>query len=245
MLRSFNLLRKYPAVLNISDLKPLFWQQVLFATPTHPVCAMSHQTLSVKPIVISGPSGSGKSTLLNKLFAEFPGCFAFSISHTTRNPRPGEVDGKDYHFVTKDDFVKLVGENGFLEHAQFSGNMYGTSKKSVKDISSSGQLCVLDVEINGVKSIKQSDLKPKPRFIFVRPPSMEELRRRLESRGTETADSLKKRLDSAQEAMDYAESGAYDHIIDNKELEVAYEHLKGILIEDLHKIQGEKLKKGQ
>ncbi|XP_005095062.2 guanylate kinase isoform X2 [Aplysia californica] len=201
---------------------------------------------SLRPIVISGPSGSGKSTLLNKLFAEYPGCFAFSVSHTTRNPRAGEENGVAYHFVTREDFQNLIAQNGFLEHAQFSGNLYGTSKKSVNDIGSSGQLCVLDVEINGVKSIKNSDMQPRPRFIFVKPPGLEELKKRLQGRGTETEESLQKRLDSVKEAIDYAEeSGAYDHIVVNDDLEIAYEHLKGILIEDITKLQTSKLKKGE
>ncbi|XP_059178503.1 uncharacterized protein LOC131957757 [Physella acuta] len=192
----------------------------------------------LRPIVMSGPSGSGKSTLLEKLFAEFPGCFAFSVSHTTRSPRPGEKDGVAYFFVKREEFEKLKAENGFLENAEFSGNLYGTSKKSVNDIMKSGKLCVLDVEVNGVKNIKKSDFKPKPRYIFVKPPSIEELRKRLDHRNTETKESLEKRISAAKEAFEYAEQdGAYDHIIVNNDLEVAYKELKDILQSDIKLVQ--------
>lgn len=194
---------------------------------------------SLKPIVISGPSGSGKSTLLQKLFKEFPGCFEFSVSHTTRKPREGETEGKDYYFVERDAFEKMVGEGGFLEHAQFSGNCYGTSKMAVEKVQSSGKICILDVEINGVKNIKNTNLNAK--YIFVQPPSIESLEKRLRGRGTETEESLKKRLDTAQEALDYSkEPGAYDHIIVNDDLEVAYEKLKGILSVEPQNLQNGK-----
>ncbi|PVD38139.1 hypothetical protein C0Q70_00750 [Pomacea canaliculata] len=200
-------------------------------------------TSALRPIVVSGPSGSGKSTLLNRLFKEFPDCFAFSVSHTTRQPRKGEEDGKDYYFVKREEFEELIKNNGFLEYAQFSGNMYGTSKMAVQTIQESGKLCILDVEINGVKSIKKAGMKPEPRFIFVKPPSIESLKSRLEGRGTETEESLKKRLETAQEAMDYAaKPGAYDHIIVNDDFDVAYEKLRGILLEDIAELKGAKHK---
>ncbi|XP_078325888.1 uncharacterized protein LOC111125194 isoform X6 [Crassostrea virginica] len=157
--------------------------------------------MAVQPIVISGPSGSGKSTLLTRLFKEFPNCFAFSVSHTTRKPREGEIHGKDYFFVAMEDFEKMISEGSFLEHAQFSGNRYGTSKMAVEMIQKSGKLCVLDVEVNGVKNIKQTDLNAK--YIFVKPPSLEDLKKRLEGRGTESMESLQKRLDTAHEALQY------------------------------------------
>jgi guanylate kinase len=99
------------------------------------------------PIVISGPSGAGKSTILKRLFEEFPNKFGFSISHTTRNPRAGEENGREYHFVTKEEFLDLVDKKGFIEHAQFGGNHYGTSIKAVEDIAEKGRICILDIEM--------------------------------------------------------------------------------------------------
>lgn len=189
-------------------------------------------SMAPQPIVISGPSGSGKSTLLTRLFQEFPNCFAFSVSHTTRKPRKGEQNEKDYYFVSMEDFEKMIKDGLFLEHAQFSGNRYGTSKMAVELIQKSGRLCVLDVEINGVKNIKQTDLNAK--YVFVKPPSLEDLRKRLEGRGTETKESLQKRLDTAQEALEYAEQpGSYDHIIVNDDVDTAYSQLRSIVIDDI------------
>lgn len=100
-----------------------------------------------RPIVVSGPSGSGKSTLLGRLFKEYPDKFGFSVSHTTRGPRNGEQDGREYNFTTKDKFLKLVDEGGFIEHAQFGSNLYGTSVQAVKDIAEKGRICILDIEM--------------------------------------------------------------------------------------------------
>lgn len=100
-----------------------------------------------RPIVVSGPSGAGKSTLLKRLFAEYPDRYGFSISHTTRGPRAGEENGREYHFVTREDFQKLVEANGFIEHAQFGSNLYGTSVQAVKDVRDKGRTCILDIEM--------------------------------------------------------------------------------------------------
>ena len=100
-----------------------------------------------RPIVVSGPSGAGKSTLLKRLFAEYPERYGFSISHTTRGPRAGEENGREYHFVTKEEFLDLVEKKGFVEHAQFGGNHYGTSIKAVEDIAAQGRVCILDIEM--------------------------------------------------------------------------------------------------
>ena len=97
--------------------------------------------------MISGPSGAGKSTILKRLFAEFPDKFGFSVSHTTRAPRAGEEDGREYHFTTKEKFLELVEQGGFIEHAQFGGNHYGTSIRAVEEIAERGRVCILDIEM--------------------------------------------------------------------------------------------------
>ena len=97
--------------------------------------------------MISGPSGSGKSTLLKRVLDQYPDRFGFSVSHTTRAPRQGEQDGQHYNFTNKDAFLKLVDEDGFIEHAQFGSNLYGTSVKAVKDVAEQGRVCILDIEM--------------------------------------------------------------------------------------------------
>jgi guanylate kinase len=113
--------------------------------PDHSLTPIS--SLENRPIVVSGPSGAGKSTLLKRLFAEYPDRFGFSISHTTRGPRAGEENGREYHFVSREDFTKLVEANGFIENAQFGSNLYGTSVQAVKDVRDRGRICILDIEM--------------------------------------------------------------------------------------------------
>jgi len=183
---------------------------------------------NLEPVVFSGPSGAGKSTLLKKLFAEFPDAFGFSVSHTTRQPRAGEVDGVDYHFVTREKMMEEIGANAFIEYADFASKMYGTSKKSIRDVAANNKICILDVDEQGVKNMKASDLDCK--YVFVQPPSIEELEKRLRGRGSETEDSLKKRLETVQSALDFSKTGCYDVVITNDDLERAYAELKNFLV---------------
>lgn len=172
-------------------------------------------------IVVSGPSGAGKSTLLKRLFAQHPDTFGFSVSHTTRSPREGEAEGVHYHFVPKTTFLDLISKNAFIEHTHFSSNYYGTSKKAVEHVASKGRVCILDIEMEGVKQVKQSTFPAK--FIFIQPPSIEALRARLEGRGTESASSLQNRLDQATKELEYAAlPGSHDKIIVNDDLEKCY-----------------------
>ncbi|KAI9288753.1 guanylate kinase [Umbelopsis sp. AD052] len=178
--------------------------------------------------VLSGPSGSGKSTLLKKLFSEYPDTFGFSVSHTTRQPRQGEENGKDYHFVNKDDMIKEVEEGKFIESATFSGNMYGTSIKAVQDVVARGKICVLDIDMQGVQAVKHTTLNP--RYIFVQPPSLETLEKRLRGRGTEAEDAILNRLAASRRELEYAQQpNAYDRIIINDDLNRAYEDLKNAI----------------
>ncbi|KAL0851268.1 hypothetical protein ABMA28_007103 [Loxostege sticticalis] len=178
-----------------------------------------------RPLVLCGPSGSGKSTLLKRLLKEFPDKFGFSVSHTTRNPRPGEKDGVHYHFTNKEDMTAAVAKGEFIETATFSGNMYGTSKRAVDDVRRTGKICVLDIEIEGVKQVKTTDLDPL--LVFVMPPSIEELERRLRARNTECEEALRKRLDTAIREIEFGKQpGNFHIIIMNDNLDKAYTDLR-------------------
>ncbi|KAG0374080.1 guanylate kinase [Mortierella sp. AD032] len=181
-----------------------------------------------RPIVISGPSGAGKSTFLKRLFAEYPDKFGFSVSNTTRKPRAGEVDGVDYNFLTREEFLAGVERGDFIEHAEFSGNMYGTTVQGVKSVGDKGRICILDIDMQGVKLVKKTDLNPY--YLSVQPPSIEELEKRLRGRGTEKEADIQGRLAAAQGELDYAkEEGAYDETIVNDDLEAAYTKFKAYI----------------
>ncbi|KAL6107986.1 guanylate kinase 1b isoform X2 [Pungitius pungitius] len=189
-----------------------------------------------RPVVLSGPSGAGKSTLMKRLMREHEGVFGFSVSHTTRNPRPGEEDGKDYHFSTREVMQEGIDNGDFIENAVFSGNMYGTSKAAIEDVLAMNKICILDVDIQGVKRIKETDLNPI--YISIQPPSMEILETRLRDRQTETEESLQKRLEAARVDMELSnEPGVFDAVIINDDLEKAYEELKDMLNDEIQKIQ--------
>lgn len=171
---------------------------------------------------------------MKKLFAEFPGKFGFSISNTTRKPRAGEVDGKDYYFTSIEEFQKMIKEEAFIEWAQFSGNYYGTSIASVKKLIEGEHkvIPILDIDLQGVLSVKKTELDAQ--FIFLSPPSIEELKQRLENRGTETPESLKKRIDAAAYEMEEAKKGIHDIIIVNDDLDKAYGELKTFIFDKEH-----------
>lgn len=185
-----------------------------------------------RPVVISGPSGAGKSTLLKKLMKEYDSVFGFSVSHTTRNPRPGEVNGKDYHYVTREVMQTGIDNGEFIESAVFSGNMYGTSKAAVQEVQAKNLICILDIDMQGVRSIKKTDFDPI--YITVQPPSMAVLEKRLRDRKTESEESLQRRLLAAKVDMEFSkEPGVFDVQIINDNLEEAYGQLKHALLEEI------------
>lgn len=189
-----------------------------------------------RPVVLSGPSGAGKSTLLKKLMKEYDSVFGFSVSHTTRKPRPGEENGKDYHYVTREVMQASIDNGEFIENAEFSGNMYGTSKAAVQDVQAKNLICILDIDMQGVRNIKRTDLNPI--YISIQPPSLDVLEKRLRDRKTESEESLQKRLHAARVDMEYSkEPGIFDVVIINENLDDAYRNLKEALLEEITKVK--------
>lgn len=186
-------------------------------------------------IVISAPSGTGKTTLTHMLLKEFPN-LEFSVSYTTRKPRPGEVNGKDYFFVDRKTFEKMVEERDFLEWAEVYGNLYGTSKTQVLKALHQGKDVLLDIDTQGALQVKKNF--PEAVLIFILPPSLKELERRLRNRGTDDEETIERRLKIARKEIERAP--LYDYIVVNDVLEKAFEQLKSIIIAE--KCRTERLK---
>lgn len=158
---------------------------------------------------------------------------------TTRQPRPGEENGSAYHFVTRERFQDLIKQNAFIEHAEFSKNLYGTSAQAVKDVATQGKRCILDIDSQGVKLIKANHSSLNPIYIFLSPPSLSSLRSRLTGRGTETVEALTSRLEASTAEIEYARTpGAYDAVVVNDNLEQAYSQLRMCIIENRWKEVG-------
>lgn len=149
-------------------------------------------------IVVSGPSGAGKGTLIEAALEEVPN-LSFSVSATTRKPRPGEVDGRDYVFLSRETFEEWVEAGKFLEWAEYSGNLYGTPAGQADEILDAGRSVILDIELQGARQVREN--RPDAVMVFVRAPSLEETRRRLEGRATETADAIRSRMSAARAAI--------------------------------------------
>ncbi len=176
-------------------------------------------------LIVSSPSGAGKTTLCNRLLSEFAD-LRFSTSHTTRTPRPGEVDGKDYHFTDVDTFEKMVEDDIFIEWAFVHGNRYGTARTEVRGAATAGVDLIFDVDFQGARQIKEQ--YPNAAAVFVLPPSIEELHRRLRTRGTESPESLERRFKAALEEI--GNHGLFDYLVVNDDLETAYDRLRAILL---------------
>lgn len=175
-------------------------------------------------VVVSGFSGSGKGTLMKALVEKYHQ-YALSISATTRQPRPGEENGREYFFVTREAFQKMAEENALIEYAQYVENYYGTPREYVEKQLASGRDVILEIEIQGALRIKEQ--YPDALLLFVTPSSAEELKRRLTNRGTESAEVIEARLKRAAEEAEGVE--AYDYIVVNDELEACTERLHQLI----------------
>lgn len=175
-------------------------------------------------VVISAPSGGGKGTILKELFQR-DNNLRLSVSATTRAPRPGEENGKQYYFITREEFEHLIAEGKMLEHAEYVGNYYGTPRGPVEDWTAQGLDVILEIEVQGGAQVKK--LMPECVSIFVSPPSMAVLSQRLHGRGTEDEATVQKRLTKAREELPHAKE--YDYVVCNDRLEDAVEDIRAIL----------------
>lgn len=174
--------------------------------------------------ILSAPSGAGKTSLLKALREQDRGLHV-SVSHTTRDRRPGEQDGMDYHFVSRDEFLRMVGEGGFLEHAEVFGNYYGTSEDAVNAELKAGHDTVLEIDWQGARQVRQRF--PEAVSIFVLPPDQQALRDRLDARGQDSEETIQRRMNQAVEEMShYAE---FDYLIINDDFDTALGQLAAVV----------------
>ena len=178
-----------------------------------------------KTFIICGPSGVGKGTVVARLLASDPKLY-FSVSATTRPPRPGVVDGKHYHFLSREQFQRWIDEDAFLEHAEFVGNLYGTPKLYVDKAMDQGRDVILDIEIQGAEQVHRR--RPEAIRIYVAPPSWAELERRLIGRGTEDMEKVRRRLERGKE--EFAVARDFDYFVINDTVDRAVEELRAILL---------------
>ncbi len=201
----------YPSTPTCADYTPL----------TQPDQPASAQPRTGRLIVFTGPSGVGKGTLLKALRDRYP-ALQLSISATTRSPRPGEVDGKDYYFVSRSEFQAMIDRGDLLEWAEFAGNLYGTPRQAVFQQVKAGEWVILEIELEGARQVRESF--PKALQVFVLPPSLEELEQRIRSRGKDADEAIQRRLKRAQVEIEAASE--FDRQIVNDDLEVALEQLE-------------------
>jgi len=179
--------------------------------------------------IVSSPSGAGKTTLIRRVLADPTvrrGSLHFSVSHTTRRPRPGEKDGREYHFVTEETFRDLQAKDGFLEWASVHGNLYGTSRMEVEPRLATGTDVLLDIDVQGARQVRSK--VPEAVKIFVFPPSRDVLESRLRARASDSAEVVARRL--AVAAAELSEFGEYDYAIINDDLEEAVDELRSIVV---------------
>ena len=182
-------------------------------------------------IVVSGASGTGKGTVCKKILDDLPGV-AYSISATTRAPRPGEVDGREYYFLTRDEFKAWIADGKFLEFAEVYGNFYGTPLNKINERLNRGEDILLEIDVQGALNVKRR--MPEGIYIFLLPPSLEELKRRIEGRGTETPESLNRRLANAVAEIQIGRE--YDYAVVNDSVDNAAAQIKAILTAERCKV---------
>jgi guanylate kinase len=195
-------------------------------------CELSVRSSGVL-LVVSGPSGVGKGTVLERLLERHPE-LSMSVSCTTRAPRPGEQEGRDYHFISPQEFQQQVAQDGFLEYACVHANLwYGTPRKPIEEALQAGHDIALEIDYQGARSVRQL-LGGRATLVFIAPPSWEELVRRLRGRSTETEEATVRRMASAR--MEFRNMGLFEYIVINDRLDDAVDQLESILIAERHRL---------
>ncbi|MBN57305.1 guanylate kinase [Thalassolituus sp. UBA3500] len=190
--------------------------------------------------IFSAPSGAGKTSLVKALL-DSTGYIGVSVSHTTRAPRPGEVDGKDYHFVSKEEFEHLIGESAFLEHAQVFDNYYGTSQRWVESELEAGRDVILEIDWQGAEQVRR--LMPEAISVFIAPPSIAALEQRLQNRGQDSDEIIQRRMRDARSEMSHY--GEYDYLIINDDFNNTLEELRAIIIARRHRLEAQQARHAQ
>lgn len=186
-------------------------------------------------ILVSGASGTGKGTVCKKILSDMPEIF-YSISATTRQPRPGEVDGVEYFFITREEFKTWIAEDKFLEYAEVYGNFYGTPLHKIEERRNRGENVLLEIDTQGALNVMEK--VPDGVYIFLLPPSLDELRKRIENRGTETPETLERRLNAAKAEIEIGKK--YQYVVINDTVEKAVEKIKSIISAELCKVSRNK-----
>ncbi|MGH2956844.1 MAG: guanylate kinase [Solirubrobacterales bacterium] len=181
-----------------------------------------------KVLVITGPSGVGKGTLIERLLERIPE-LELSVSATTREPRPGEVEGRDYHFLSPEEFERRVQAGEFLEHATYSGHRYGTLRSEVERRLREGRSVVLEIEVQGARQVRAA--MPEAVLIFIAPPDPAALRQRLEGRGTDSPEAIERRLRTAEQELEA--QGEFPHVVVNDEVQNAASELEKLVRREL------------
>ena len=186
-------------------------------------------------ILVSGASGTGKGTVCKKILADMPEIY-YSISATTRQPRPGETDGVEYFFISHEEFQKWIAEDKFLEYAEVYGNFYGTPLHKIEERLNRGENVLLEIDTQGALNVMKK--VPDGVYIFLLPPSLEELKNRIKNRGTETPESLERRFNSAKAEITLAEK--YQYVVVNDLVDSAVEKIKSIISAEICKVSRNK-----
>ena len=194
---------------------------VLFVVKTKFGKKVRGKRAKVDAIVMSGPSGVGKGTLIKRLMEERPGVFAFCVSHTSRVPREGEVDGVNYHFSTKAQMQRMLSNGEFLECCEVHGNMYGTSRQALLEVQASGKVPIIEIDVQGAQKLKKQQGSLSFYYMFINAPSLPELEKRIRGRGQETDEKINTQIETARAEISFMEAhrSFFDKVLVNKELD--------------------------